>query len=210
MKEYDFELKFSLPNTDADPEQILDALYEAGCDDAIVGLGIKGRVALNFTREALSAQAAVKSAIANVTKAIPGAKLIEATPDYVGFSDIADFVGCSRQNIRKVILNDTSAPIPVHSGTTAIWHLAKVLDWLKHKGAFKIDDRLIEMSLVTMKTNIEKEAKFFDHKKITRSHSVRNPRTGEIVRVKTSKTPAAFKTGAAAVGFGKKKSIRAT
>lgn len=159
MNEYDFELKFSLPNSGADSEQFVDALYEAGCDDAIVGLGQPGRVSLSFTREAHSAQDAISSAIANVTMAIPGATLIEATPDYVGVTDIAGFVGCSRQNIRKILVDNSQAPAPVHSGTTVIWHLANVLDWLKHKGSFKIEDRLIEMSLVTMKFNVEKEAK---------------------------------------------------
>ncbi len=160
MKEYDFELKFSLPSPDTDPEQFLNALYEAGCDDATVGLGLKGRVALSFTREAPSAYHAVTSAIANVTKAIPGAKLIEATPDYVGVTDIAGFVGCSRQNIRKILIDNSLGPIPVHSGTTVIWHLAKVLDWLQNKGSFKIEDRLFEVAFVTMKVNIEKEAAF--------------------------------------------------
>lgn len=180
MKEYDFELKFSLPNPDADPEQFVNALYEAGCDDATVGLGLKGRVALSFTREAPSAQDAVASAITDVTKAIPGAKLIEATPDYVGVTDIAGFVGCSRQNIRKILIENSLAPTPVHSGTTVIWHLANVLDWLKHKGSFKIEDRLIEMSFVTMKVNVEKEVA-----RVARID--RNPITGATIRIKTAK-----------------------
>lgn len=180
MKEYDFELKFSLPSADANPEQFVDALYEAGCDDATVGLGQNGRVALSFTREAPSAQDAVESAIAAVTKAIPGAKLIEATPDYVGVTDIAEFVGCSRQNIRKILISNSLAPTPVHSGSTVIWHLANVLDWLKHKGSYKIEDRLIEMSLVTMRFNIEKEAGFV-------SRVGHNPSTGAAIKTKAFK-----------------------
>jgi len=182
MKEYDFDLKFSLPSPDADPEQFVNALYEAGCDDATVGLGQKGRVALSFTREARTAQDAVTSAIADVTKAIPDAKLIEATPDYVGVTDIAGFVGCSRQNIRKILIDNSLAPTPVHSGTTVIWHLAKVLEWLKHKGSFNIEDRLIEVSFVTMKFNIEKEAAYV-------ARAGRNPITGATPKIKASKRP---------------------
>ena len=180
MKEYDFELKFSLPSPDADPEQFLNALYEAGCDDALVGLGQNGRMALSFTREAPTAQDAVTSAVADVTKAIPCAKLIEATPDYVGVTDIAGLVGCSRQNIRKIMIENSQAPMPVHSGTTAIWHLAKVLDWLKHGGRFNIEERLVEVSLVNMKINIEREAAYV-------AHVGRNPRTGATIKVKASK-----------------------
>jgi hypothetical protein len=115
MNEYDFLLKFDLPGPDVDPEEFVNALYEAGCDDATVGIGQHGRVALNFTREAASAVDAVSSAIADVKKAIPKAKLIEATPDLVGLTDIAEILGCSRQNIRKLVIGHRSLfPSPVH------------------------------------------------------------------------------------------------
>jgi hypothetical protein len=39
----------------------------------------------------------------------PGAELVEASPDFVGLTDVADLVGCSRQNIRKLMLTH-SAP----------------------------------------------------------------------------------------------------
>lgn len=81
MKEYDFTLKFDLPDPNEDPDHYVDALYEAGCDDASVGIGQPGRIGLNFIREADSASDAILSAIASVKKAIPGARLIEATPD---------------------------------------------------------------------------------------------------------------------------------
>lgn len=64
MTEYDL-LKFDLPDPSIDPEQFVEALYAAGCDDATVGIGQHGRIALNFTREALSATEAVTSAMAD-------------------------------------------------------------------------------------------------------------------------------------------------
>jgi hypothetical protein len=45
MASYDFSLRFKLPDADADPEQFLEALAEAGCDDAMVGVGQRGRIA---------------------------------------------------------------------------------------------------------------------------------------------------------------------
>jgi len=80
--DYDFVLTFALEN-DADPEQYLGTLYEAGCDDASVGIGKIGSIALDFPRESDSAEAAVKSAIADVKKAIPHAKLIKVVPDHL-------------------------------------------------------------------------------------------------------------------------------
>jgi len=163
MNEYDFILKFDLPDPNADPEQYIDALHEAGCDDASVGIGQNGRIALNFIREASSALNAISSAIADVRKAVPEAKLIEATPDLVGLTDIADIVGCSRQNMRKLVVTHKSAfPSPIHEGSVALWHLAKVLQWLKAKGSYEIEDSLIEVSSANMQVNIARQVKDID------------------------------------------------
>lgn len=158
MNEFDFVLKFDLPDTENNPGKFVDALYEAGCDDAAIGIGQHGRLALNFTREAASALEAVASAIEDVKKAIPEAKLIEATPDFVGLTDIAEILGCSRQNIRKLVIGNKSIfPSPIHEGNSAIWHLAKVLPWFKSKGNYKIADNLIEVSGANMQINIARQ-----------------------------------------------------
>ena len=60
--EYTFTLKYQLTEDDSDPDGLVERLGEAGCDDALVGIGQPGRLALEFTREADSADAAVRSA----------------------------------------------------------------------------------------------------------------------------------------------------
>lgn len=163
MTEFDFLLKFDLPDLEANPEKFVDALYESGCDDATVGIGQHGRIALNFTRESGSAFEAVASAIADVRNAIPGAKLIEATPDLVGLTDIAEILDCSRQNIRKLVIGNKSVfPSPIHEGSSTIWHLAKVLPWLKARGNYKIDDNLIAVSAANMQVNIASQMQELD------------------------------------------------
>lgn len=160
MREYEFTLKFRLPESDADPEQFVDALAEAGCDDATVGLGQQGRIALDFTREAANASKAILSAVQAVKRAIPGAELVEASPDFVGLTDVADLVGCSRQNIRKLMIgNPATFPAAVHEGSQAFWHLRPVLAWFAETQKREIDRALIEVSEVTMQVNIAKEAR---------------------------------------------------
>lgn len=78
--DYDFVLQFKLPEGSADASDLVERLGEAGCDDAVVGIGQPGRIALSFLREAASAQQAVISALDDVKRAIPDAELIEATP----------------------------------------------------------------------------------------------------------------------------------
>jgi hypothetical protein len=160
MREFDFILKFRLPETDTDPNLFLDALAEAGCDDATIGIGQRGRIALDFTREARSATDAVRSAVRDVKRAIPGVKLVEASPDFVGLSDIAELVGCTRQNIRKLMItNAATFPVAVHEGTQSLWHLRPVLDWFAETQKRPMDRALVEVSEVTMKVNIASDAR---------------------------------------------------
>jgi len=112
------------------PEQFIDALAEAGCDDATVGIGQQGRIVLDFTREAATALEAIVSTVQAVKAAIPGAELVEASPDFVGLTDVADLVGCTRQNIRKLMINNLATfPLAVHEGSQAIWNLRPMLAW---------------------------------------------------------------------------------
>ncbi len=158
MIEFEFTLKFTLPNAGRDPEFYLESLGE-NCDDAMMGIGQSGRIGLNFIREAQSAFVALASAIADVKCAIPGAKLIEAKPDLVGLTDVADIVGCSRQNMRKMMVSGGSKfPAPVHEGKSALWRLAKVLQWLKKEKHYQVDNHLMEVAQTTMQFNIVKDA----------------------------------------------------
>ena len=159
MNEYEFTLKFNFPDTSVNPESYLESLAQAGCDDALIGIGQKGRIAFNFNREADSALSALCSAIEQVKSVIPDAQLIEATPDFVGLSDIADVVGCSRQNLRQLMINNQATfPAPVHEGKAAIWHLSNVLNWLKEGKGYVIEDSLLDVAKATMQLNITKEA----------------------------------------------------
>lgn len=77
---YHFTLSFELPDPSTDPIELLDALYRAGCDDTTPGILRPGLLALAFGREASSAGAAVTSAIQQVHRAVPRAKLVEIVP----------------------------------------------------------------------------------------------------------------------------------
>lgn len=151
MSKYEFTLTFSLPKEQEDPEHHLDALYKAGCDDALIGTGQPGSVALEFVREAESAAAAVHSAIANVKIAIPGAELIEAKPDLVGLTDVAEILQCSRQNVRKYMVHYLDFPKPVYTGMASLWHLWELAGFEK----FNVPQTIAELSKTTFKINLD-------------------------------------------------------
>ena len=160
---YDFTLTFALGQSDSDPEAHLERLAKAGCDDALIGLGRDGRIALNFTREARSAYDAILSALSDVKQAIPDAQLIEASPDLVGLTDIAELLGFSRQNMRMLMVRSgADFPSPVHEGKPAIWHLAKVLWWLREKRQHRIDESLFDIARVSMQCNLLRETTDLD------------------------------------------------
>jgi len=158
--EYLFTLKYQLADDDSDPDTLVEHLGAAGCDDALVGVvGLPGRLALEFSREAAGAEEAIRTALADVKNAIPSARLIEVSPDLVGLTDVADIVGVSRQAMRKLMLaHRVTFPVPIHEGSASIWHLAEVLDWLKARGSHQIDAGVLAVAKVALEVNIAKEA----------------------------------------------------
>lgn len=156
--DYTFTLKYRLADVDCDSDALVERLAASGCDDALVGIGQPGRLALEFTREAASAEEAVSSALTDVERAIPSAELVEASPDYVGLTDVAAMVGVSRQNMRKLMLAySTKFPTPVHEGSAAVWHLAEVLVWLQGRGGYRVDAGVLDVAGVLLRVNVAKE-----------------------------------------------------
>jgi len=158
---WEFVLRFKLPEGKENPEEWLDRLFEAGCDDATVGTGKTGAIALDFSREARTAEEAVLSAIENVLAAIPGAQLLETRPDIVNLADLADIIGCSRQNIRKYAAGEIKTvkmafPEPVYTGgSISLWRLAEELPWFAANTEIHPPKQVLDLSKITSIKNLE-------------------------------------------------------
>jgi hypothetical protein len=164
MMEFEFTLKFTLTTDSPGVDELVECLGAAGCEDALVGIGQSGRIALDFTREADSAKEAIFSALADVKRAIPVAKLLEVTPDFVGLTDVAELVGVSRQNMRKLALtHKESFPAAVHEGSATLWHLSPVLKWLGEFANYSIKQSLLDVAHIAMQINLAKEASQIEH-----------------------------------------------
>lgn len=160
--EYEFTLKFKLAADITDMNEVVERLGEQGCTDALVGLGQPGYIGLDFAREGEDAQGALLSAIDDVKRALPAAVLIEAGPDFVGLTDVAEVVGLSRQNIRKLMLgHHHHFPAPIHSGNPSVWHLAQVLEFFKER-QYAFPMTVFEVSHTAMQINIAKEQPLLD------------------------------------------------
>jgi len=158
--EYTFTLKYKLAAQDCDLDAIVERLGEAGCDDATIGVGQPGRLALVFSREGTSALEALVSALCDVKEAVPSARLVEAGPDFVGLTDVAEIAGVSRQNMRKLMLSHAvEFPPPVHEGSASVWHLSDVLDWLNSRGGYDINAEVFDVARSAKQINLAKEAR---------------------------------------------------
>ncbi|OWJ62589.1 helix-turn-helix transcriptional regulator [Paraburkholderia caledonica] len=158
--EYTFTLKYKLAAQDCDLDAIVERLGEAGCDDATIGVGQPGRLALVFSREGTSALEALVSALSDVKEAVPSARLVEAGPDFVGLTDVAEIAGVSRQNMRKLMLSHAvEFPPPVHEGSASVWHLSDVLDWLNSRGGYDINAEVFDVARSAKQINLAKEAR---------------------------------------------------
>lgn len=100
--EFEFDIVVSLPKGAEDEEAIMDALFEAGCDDAVVGLGASGIIGLGFTRAGKDAEVVISETVTQVLSALPkGAQLREVKPDLVSLADVAARLSVSRQALQK-------------------------------------------------------------------------------------------------------------
>lgn len=160
--EYEFTLKFKLAADITNMDEVVERLGEQGCTDALVGLGQPGYIGLDFVREADDATSALLSAIDDVKQALPSAVLVEVGPDFVGLTDVAEVVGLSRQNIRKLMLGHHQRfPAPIHSGNPSIWHLAQVLEFFRER-QYVFPMKVFEVARTAMQINIAKDQLLLD------------------------------------------------
>lgn len=148
MGEYTFDLMFKLAKGE-EPNTYLDALYEAGCDDAVILTGEIGCLGLCFIREADTAQNAIKSAIKDVKSAISHAQLEHAKPDLVNLSELAFLFNFTKQNMRKYARGEIASvtddfPAPVVTGKTSYWHAAEIAQWLNNQKVTNINPNKME------------------------------------------------------------------
>jgi predicted DNA-binding transcriptional regulator AlpA len=113
-------------------DERLDALFEAGCDDATFGSGGKA-ISAAFGREAPTFADAALSAIADMEK-VEGVRVASVDPEeYVWASEIAERTGRSRQSVDMIIKGRRgpgSFPPPLSAGGRhPLWRWSEVDAW---------------------------------------------------------------------------------
>jgi hypothetical protein len=142
MAKQEYEFTLVLSGVPALTRVVLDALFEAGCDDALIGLR-DGVAFAEFCRTADSFRTAVLSAIHDVESAGIGARVEHVEPDeLVTMSEIARRLHLSREGVRKWVAGlrgPGNFPPPAGSLTrrSPLWRWTDVVRWhqqeLQHK-----------------------------------------------------------------------------
>ncbi len=128
MAEHHFDLTIRGTFTDA----LLDALFEAGCDDATISH--KGELIFaDFDREASSMLDAIVSAISDV-ESVEGLEVLRVDPDeLVWAAEIAERVGRTRQSVDQLIKAQRGPggfPAPAsHASRNPLWRWTEVETW---------------------------------------------------------------------------------
>lgn len=129
---------------DVSSDAHIDALYEAGCDDATFGVRDGAAYAI-FDREAESFSDALRGAIAGVLRALPHARIVRIEPDdLVTMATIARRCGRTRESIRLLANEDRGPggfppPVAYVDERTRLWHWPDVARWLNEHRKARIE-----------------------------------------------------------------------
>ncbi|WP_156357619.1 hypothetical protein [Sphingomonas sp. Leaf62] len=153
MNSYEFTIVATgLP---IDGDEWPDRFYEAGCDDALVGLQ-RGLFVLDFDREADTLTIAVESACSDIRRA--GATIVRIEPDpLVSASDIAERAEITRQSVSLYVNGERGegfpTPVACVSGSRPLWKWSEVAVWLHAAG--KVEQPIVEMAQLMDRLNAE-------------------------------------------------------
>jgi predicted DNA-binding transcriptional regulator AlpA len=132
VSEHEFTLVMA---GDLEDRATLDALFEAGCDDATFG-EVDHVGYADFIREAPTFGEAVRSAIEQV-ESVPGLRVVRVEPDdLVTMSEIAQRLGRSRESVRLLIsgargVGGFPPPVSHLKARSRLWRWSEVVAWAK-------------------------------------------------------------------------------
>ena len=142
MYTYDFTL--IVEGTDFVDDDIVNAAYEAGCDDALLGY-TSGVPCADFAREASSLEEAALSAIADI-ESVDGIEVIRiADAGLVSISDIAARTGRTRESVRLLFEGKRGpggfpAPVTDPRRRHRLWNWPEVDRWFESAYAAYVSD----------------------------------------------------------------------
>jgi hypothetical protein len=167
-----YQFTLVLDGVDEKTPGLEDALFEAGCDDALINYK-NGVVYLDFDREGVALESTIISAIKDIESADIGALIVSVAPEHlVSLSDIADRVSITRQAV-SLLMQGTRGPgnfpkpMLKISNKSPLWRWSAVAEWFYKQGKIR-DHGVIDSANVVEDINAALELrnkKSFAHKR---------------------------------------------
>ena len=134
MSIWDFTLV--VEGRDLSEQAVFDALWEAGCDDALIGVS-NGIQYLDFDREAPTLEEAVASAVHDIEQVSDLQVVRFVDPDLVSMAEIAERAGRTRESVGLLANGERGpggfpAPITSPARPHRLWQWSEVERWLAH------------------------------------------------------------------------------
>ena len=132
MSIWDFTLV--VEGRDLSDQEVFDALWEAGCGDALIGIS-NGVQYLDFDRDAPTLEEAVALAVRDVEQ-VAGLHVVRfVDSDLVSMAEISERSGRTRESIRLLANGergpgDFPAPVTSPSRPHRLWQWPEVKSWL--------------------------------------------------------------------------------
>ena len=133
MSTFTFTLVVEGPDLQSD--EVIDALFQAGCDDSLVGRS-GGIQYIDFDREAASLEEAVLSAVTDI-ESVDGLVVVRlADSGLVSMADIAVRTGRTRESVRLLVAGERGPggfPVPVTDPRSRyrLWRATEVELWMR-------------------------------------------------------------------------------
>ncbi len=122
-EEFEFELVFALPEGEHDAFALSDAVFEAGFENALVGTGHAGLLAVELEAEGDDAESVILETARALITALPaGTVLREVRPDLVSLADVAE-----KLEVKRQALQQRKMPLPVAGGLYRIDEVIEVV-----------------------------------------------------------------------------------
>ena len=167
-----YQVPLVLDGVDEKTPGLEDALFEAGCDDALINYK-NGVVYLDFDREGVALESTIISAIKDIESADIGALIVSVAPEHlVSLSDIADRVSITRQAVSLLMQGargpgNFPKPVLKISNKSPLWRWSAVAEWFYKQGKIR-DHGVIDSANVVEDINVALELrnkKSFAHKR---------------------------------------------
>lgn len=144
MAEREFTFSLLIADLDVDDDAQCDASFSSGLDDRVLE-DRDGLALATFARSAVDPGPALSSAIADIERSVPGARVVRVDEQLMNLGDLAAHLDRTAESVRLLATaargpGGFPPPAGVVGKGVRVWRWADVRPWLVENGLTPADD----------------------------------------------------------------------